>query len=212
MNVKINFDSIQRLVSTYRSAKTIKSGSHFTTVNELTDQLPATRPETLKAAVDSLLGFGPIRGNKILTEEDKGALLAGLISIAESKPLAMARWYSYPLPFPGSVVVPIDMEYAKGQLLVNGIDEGDELVVVDDTLSTGGTASSLVRAAQSLGASVLEMWVVVEKLGFGGRQRLFEEVGLKTIKSVIGISINGDGVISVDEVLGHPIAEFEARE
>lgn len=202
--------AIKHLIEVYQSAVTVKSGVYRTTVNELSDQIPATRPETLRAAVMTLLELGPILGNKILTEEDKGALLAGLISVSVSKPLAMARWYSYPLPAPGSIVVPLDMEYAKGQLLVNGIVPGDRLSIVDDTLSTGGTAISLIQAAQKVGASVVEMRVVIEKLGFGGRPRLAEEAGLD-VKAVLGISINGEGKVIVSEVMGKPLAEMEAK-
>lgn len=196
--------AIERLISVYQSASTVKSGRHYTTVNELADQIPATRPDTLKAAMDSLLYLGPILADKILTEEDKGALLAGLVSVAAMKPLAMARWYSYPIPSKDSVVVPIDMEYAKGQLLVNGIRRGDKLAIVDDTLSTGGTAVSLIKAAMAAGATVVEMRVVTEKIGFGGRQRLMEECGLD-VKSVLGISINEKGVIKVEQVFGKPL-------
>jgi len=196
--------SIARLEQVYKQAFAVRSGSLFTTVNELTDQLPAVRPETLKAAVDALLGLGPIIGNKLLSEEDKGAILMGLISVAANKPLAMARWYTYPLPVLGSVVVPVKMEYAKGHLIVNGISEGDHLTLVDDTLSTGGTALSLIQAAHLQGATVVEMRVVVEKLGYGGRQRLKSEFGLD-VKAVMGISISGTGEISVDEILGKPV-------
>jgi adenine phosphoribosyltransferase len=211
-----NLAAIRRLVGVYRSSTTVKSGSNkFTTVNELTDQLPATRWDTLQSALGLLLNVdGPVLGDKILAEEDKGAIIAGLFSVATCKPLAMARMYSYDIPAHfGSVTVPITMEYASGHLLVNGIARGDRLTIIDDTLSTGGTAIGLIRAARSLGAEVVEMRVVIEKLGFGGRKRLLNDTGI-TVKSVLGISIDSDGRISVDEVLGRPITveELEPEE
>lgn len=196
-------EAIARLVQVYESADTIVSGDHRTTVNELTDQLPALRPDTLSAAMSALLWLGPIEGSKILTEEDKGAMLVGLVSMFSDKPVAMARWYSYSLPIrPDSIIVPIDMEYLKGQLVVNGICKGDRLTIVDDTLSTGGTAISLIQAARMAGAKVVGMRVVNEKLGFGGRERLLKE-GIN-VKSAIGIRINSNGKISVDEVMQMP--------
>jgi adenine phosphoribosyltransferase len=199
--------AIQRLVNVYRFATTVKTGRNFTTVNELTDQIPATNPETLRAALDALQSFGPIVGDKILTEEDKGALLAGLMSLETLKPVAMARWYSYHIPSAHSIVVPIDMEYARGQLLVNGIRPGDNFTIIDDTLSTGGTAISLIRAARALGAHVVEMRVITEKLGFGGREHLMDNTGLD-VKAVLGISINEAGAITVEEVFGRPCKEL----
>ena len=201
--------AINHISEVYEKAAIVKTGRHYTTVNELTDQIPATRPETLWSALTLLLKLGPVLGNKILAEEDKGAVIAGLFSVVASEPLAMARFYNYELPpHLGSVVVPVSMEYATGRLLVNGIERGDRLVIVDDTLATGGTAVSLVRAAQRLGASVVEMRVIIEKLGFGGRERLLKEVGLE-VKAAVGISVNGVGSVRIDEIMGQRVGETQ---
>lgn len=198
--------AIRHLTQVYESARTVLSGAHRTTVNEMADQLPATRPSTLLAALVMLYSFGDVVGvNKILTEEDKGALLAGAASLHYQLPVAMARWYTYSIPFPGSTVVPIDMEYAKGRLLVNGIEAHDKFIILDDTLSTGGTAVSLIRAARSLRADVVEMRVVVEKLGMGGREKLAEEGVM--VKAALGIRLDDKGHVHVVEALGRPIEE-----
>ena len=192
-----------RIIDVYLKATTVKSGRHFTTVNELTDQLPATAPETLKAAVELLMYLGPITGNTVLSEEDKGAVLAGLFSVVANLPLAMARHYTYGaqlLPS-GAVIVPVAMEYLDGHLMVNGITPGDEVLLIDDTLSTGGTAVSLIRAVHAMGASVVEMRVVTEKLGFGGRLKIMNEVGLN-VKAAIGIVVSDQGRITIGEVMG----------
>lgn len=173
-------------------AHTVKTGDYYTTVNELTDQIPATSPETLKAATELVLGFGPMLGNKLLCEEDKGGILAGIICLRSNLPLAIARWYPYELP--DSIKVPIKMEYFRGSMFVNGITKDDKIVIVDDTLSTGGTILALADAVKKVGAEIAEIRVVIEKLGNGGRERIRNELGLE-VKSGLGIIIDDNGKI-----------------
>ncbi len=201
----------RRIIGVYLKATTVKSGRHFTTVNELTDQLPATAPGTLKAALQLLMDLGPIMDtvNIVLSEEDKGAVLAGLFSVEAGRPLAMARHYTYGaqlLPS-GAVIVPVAMEYLDGHLMVCGITPGDEVLLLDDTLSTGGTAVSLIRAVHAMGAHVVEMRVVTEKLGFGGRQKIMNEVGLN-VKAAIGIVVSDQGRITIGEVMGERVGAY----
>jgi adenine phosphoribosyltransferase len=208
MNRNITRQRIRQLISVYTRASTIKTGEHFTTVNELSDQLPAMQPNTLHAAIRSLLELGDVHGNKILTEDDKGGILAGIFAYINAMPIAMARWYAYEIPEQyGSVIVPIKMEYATGRLRVNGITPGDRLTIIDDTLSTGGTAISLIEAAKLRKAEVIEMRVVTEKIGFGGRARL-EAAGI-SVRSVLGIAIDDSGHISIKEVFGSPYVPEE---
>lgn len=195
----VPLDTYELLADVYRSAYTVISGSRYTTVNELTDQIPSTRPKVLRAATTALINLGSLNGaTKILTEEDKGAILASIVSYELDLPLAVARMYPYEIP--GALMVPIDMEYFKGHLLANGLEPGDRLMIIDDTLATGGTIISLCKAALSVGAEVVDIRVVTEKLGSGGRRRISDELGV-TVKAAIGIRINEHGVISVEEVM-----------
>lgn len=194
-------EELQQLVDVYNRASVIKTGDHYTTVNELTDQVPATRPEILRAAVSALLSAGPFGGNKLLCEEDKGAVLAGGVSLGSDLPLAMARWYPYALP--GGIEVPIQMEYFAGTLYVNGVESGDEIVIIDDTLSTGGTIIALAEAVARVGAKVVEVRVVVEKIDNDGRERVEKMLNV-TVLAVIGISISPVGKIRVTHVRGIP--------
>lgn len=192
---------IQLLCDVYNSASTVKTRSKFTTVNELTDQVPATRPEVLEAAAMSIINLGMMIGTKLLSEEDKGAAMAGLISVVAKIPLAMAR-HNVPYEIPDSIVVPYSMEYQDGKLTVNGIKAGDLIHIVDDTLASGGTIIALSKACMERGAQIVDVRVVVEKLGFGGRDKLIEfGIHPNQIKSVIGISIDQHGTVSVEEIL-----------
>ena len=196
---------IQRLIQVYLNATTTRTGNYYTTINELSDQVPAMRPDTLISAATSLISLGPVHADKILCEEDKAASLAGVISLFTFLPLAMSRWYPY--PFPCGLEVPLKMEYFDGNLYTNGINESDKVLIIDDTLSTGGTLIALAESVRQAKAEVSDIRVVVEKIGNGGRQRIKDVLGID-VKAVLGISIDQSGNISLEEILGKPFEEY----
>lgn len=203
----VNTD-IERIVRVYQNAFTVNSGKHMTTVNELTDQIPASDPGVLWSAAQiicDLVNYRVKLGiDKVLTEEDKGSVLAGLVSVQLRTPLAMARCYPYKVP--GSILVNHKMEYHEGDLWVNGLLRGDKVLIFDDTLSTGGTALALIEAVEAIGAEVAGMVVITEKLGYGGRDKL-RAAGVD-VRAGIGIRIGEDGVVRVAEIYERPIEEY----
>ncbi|MCU0269197.1 MAG: adenine phosphoribosyltransferase [Acidimicrobiales bacterium] len=66
------------------------------------------------------------------------------------------------------------LEYGTDLLEIHrdGVHPGQRVLVVDDVLATGGTASATARLAERLGAEVVGLAFVIE-LGFlGGREQL----------------------------------------
>ncbi len=185
----------------YEGAPTVSSGRYRTTINELTDQRPALRPEILAEAVNRLVRLGTFSAaTKLLVEEDKGGILAGPVCLATGLPLAVARWYPYALPGedgkPPSEVE-ITSEYYTGHLYVNGIVPGDRVVIIDDTVSTGGTLVALVEAVRRAGAEVLEALVVTEKPANGGVAMVRDRCGIE-VKPVLRVAIDpGSGLVRV---------------
>ncbi|WP_437954705.1 phosphoribosyltransferase family protein [Sorangium sp. So ce119] len=175
------------LEQVYENAPAVQSGKHFTTINEFTDQQPALRPEVLLEVRDRLCGLGAFSADKLLVEEDKGAILGAVVAVMKRLPLAVARWYSYDLTH--SLTVPIASEYFAGKLYVNGISAGDRVVIVDDTISTGGTLAALIDAVQSAGALVVEVLVAVEKVDNRGSELIRSRFGLE-VKSLIQVTID----------------------
>lgn len=70
--------------------------------------------------------------------------------------------------------VTYDLEYGSDTLEVHrdAIRPGDQVLIVDDLLATGGTASACVRLARDLGAAVTGAAFVVELEFLQGRSRL----------------------------------------
>ncbi|WP_330241366.1 phosphoribosyltransferase family protein [Streptomyces sp. NBC_00525] len=187
------------LEDSYAAARVVDSGRYLTSVNELCDHIPALRPRLLEHVTGRLLAALDLEGcTKILVEEEKGAVIGAAVSLATGIPLAIARTYPYAVP---GHRVDFDSEYTRGSLFVNGIEAGDRVCLVDDTLSTGGTLIALVDAVREIGAEVVDAAVVVEKAANGGREALRSRTGLD-ITSLIRIDVTPDGVSVRDPSAG----------
>lgn len=184
-------EAFSLLRDVYEGAQVVRSGRHLTTVNELCDQIPAMRPETLAAAVELALQFGTFGANKILTEEDKGAPIAAAVSLVANLPLCMARWYKYEIP--GQVKVELESEYYSGSLYLNGINRGDKVFLVDDTLSTGGTMVALIEAVKKAGAEVVGAVAIIEKVDNEGHDFVWIKTGID-VKTCMKIHVTDMGV------------------
>lgn len=156
-------------------------------VNPLTEQIPATSAQLLQAATDWIVEAGDFsRADKIAGEEDKGAILVAATSLATGLPFGMARWY--PTGIEGQVSVGFEMEYASGTIYLNGVEEGDKVIIVDDMISTGGTMLALINAVLLARAEIVDIICVAEKIEYGGVQRLLNETGYK-VKTLVKISV-----------------------
>lgn len=73
-----------------------------------------------------------------------------------------------------------DLEYGSNrvEIHVDGITAGERVVVIDDLLATGGTASAAIALLERIGANIVECAFVVDLTDVGGRARL-EQRGYK---------------------------------
>ena len=67
-----------------------------------------------------------------------------------------------------------ELEYGTDQLEVHSdaVQPGQRVLIVDDVLATGGTASAAVRLVRKLGADVVGVQVLIELTYLEGRKRL----------------------------------------
>jgi len=186
---------VSLLSEAYRNARVVESGRYQTTVNELCDQLPALRPELLIEVAARLAEGIPSTCTKLLVEEDKGAVIGAAVSMMSGISLAMARDYAYALP---GIPVRYKSEYTGGQLYVNGVEAGDEVTIVDDTISTGGVVLALIDAVASVGGTVTHVVAAVDKVDNGGTERIRKQTGAE-VSTLISIRIIDGAVHVVDE-------------
>ena len=73
-----------------------------------------------------------------------------------------------------------ELEYGSDALEIHddAVDQGQRVLVVDDLLATGGTASAAVGLVRGLGAEVVGVQFLIELVALNGRERLQgEKVG-----------------------------------
>ena len=73
-----------------------------------------------------------------------------------------------------TVSVTYDLEYGTDTLEMHkdALDEGKRILIVDDLLATGGTATAAARMVTALGGEVVGLGFVVELTFLHGRQKL----------------------------------------
>jgi adenine phosphoribosyltransferase len=76
------------------------------------------------------------------------------------------------------------LEYGTDQLQVHSdaVEPGQKVLIVDDVLATGGTASAAVRLMRKLGAEVLGVQVLIELSYLSGRDRLSD---IKLVSEIV---------------------------
>jgi adenine phosphoribosyltransferase len=127
----------------------------FREVVELMSSAWAANPPDLVAAIEAR-GFIP--GAAIAVK-----LGAGFVPIRKTGKLP---WMT--------VMESYELEYGTDQLEVHSdaVQPGQKVLIVDDVLATGGTASAAVRLMRKLGADVVGVQVLIELGYLEGRKRL----------------------------------------
>lgn len=108
----------------------------------------------------------------IVAIESRGFIFGAALASRMRKAFAPAR---KPGKLPSSTLrVEYQLEYGTDaiELHTDAIDQGDKVLVVDDVLATGGTASATCELVQKLGGQVIGASFVIELEFLSGRQRL----------------------------------------
>ncbi len=170
-------------------------------LNPLTEQVPATTSQLLEAASKAIMNhMRTDKYDKIITEEDKGAILVAAVSLMSGLPFGMARWY--PNNLANQVSSIFSCEYlSEGTLYICGIEQNDRVCIIDDIISTGGTLIGMIKALKEIGAEIVDVIVVGEKIEYKGIERVAQETGIQ-VKSILKISVKDDfsKVVGSDEL------------
>lgn len=127
-------------------------------------------PDGLHLAIDELAKrLDGIEFDAIVSMESRGFIFG--------MPLAYRLHKAFvPVRKPGklpreTVSATYDLEYGTDSLEMHrdALRPNARVVVVDDLLATGGTASACIRLVESLGAKVSKLLFVMELAGFGAR-------------------------------------------
>lgn len=110
--------------------------------------------------------------SKIVAIEARGFFLAGAISGRIGGGVVLVR---KPGKLPSKTkAVSYQLEYGEDVLEIHedAIHPGEQIVIIDDLLATGGTAEAACKLVESLGGVVRKILFLVELPDLGGRKKL----------------------------------------
>ena len=131
--------------------------------------------EAFRRAVDELVErFEGTNVSRVLGIEARGFILAAPVAYRLDAGFVPVRKAG---KLPWAVVrEEYDLEYGTDKLEIHrdAIRPGERVLVIDDVLATGGTASAVCRLVEELGGVVVGLGFMLEVAGLGGRARLGE--------------------------------------
>jgi adenine phosphoribosyltransferase len=139
--------------------------------------------ESLRFAVDALGdAFAGRRVDKVVGVEARGFIFAAPVAYRLGAGFVPVR-KAGKLPW-RTEAEEYALEYGVDRLEMHGdaVVAGEQVLIVDDVIATGGTAVATTRLVERLGATVAGVAVVVELTYLGGREKLdgYELVSLVT--------------------------------
>jgi len=132
-------------------------------------------PVGFRLVIDSLTQRyikGNIKFDVIVGIESRGFILGGALAYTLGKGFVPIRKKGK-LPAE-TVSEEYSLEYGTDVIEIHkdALKKGDRVLLVDDLLATGGTASAAAALVEKLGAKVAEMCFIVDLPDVGGRKKL----------------------------------------
>lgn len=183
---------LERLKKSLIEAPIFKRGEYNYFIHPITDGVPEVRPDLIREVVTHIIRTADLDVDKIVTIEAMGIHIGTALSLFTDIPLVIIRKRKYGLP--GEIEVSQVTGYSKGDLFLNGISPGDRVIVVDDVISTGGTALATLGALDAAGAVTKDMIAVIER---DNGAEMLRSKG-HNIKTIIKIDVDETGVIILE--------------
>jgi adenine phosphoribosyltransferase len=184
---------LERLKKSLLEAPVFKRGEYNYFIHPITDGVPEIKPDLIREVVCHIVRIANLDVDKIVTVEAMGIPIGIALSLITDIPLVIIRKRKYGLP--GEVEVSQITGYSKSQLFLNGVREGDRVVVVDDVISTGGTLLATLGGLKAAGAIVKDLLVVVQR-GDGAEKLRRQGYNIKTM---VKVDVNEKRVYQVSE-------------
>ena len=128
-------------------------------------------PQVFHEVVEELAeGFGEV--NRVVAIESRGFILGAPVALALHAGLVPVRKAGR-LPA-DTISADYSLEYGANTLEMHrdAIEAGDQVLIVDDVLATGGTVEAAASLVEWLGGVVVGVSLLIELEALGGRARL----------------------------------------
>ena len=153
---------LKRLINSLETCPIVQRGDYNYFIHPITDGVPSLDPGVLREVATAMIRVLDLSGvDRIVAAEAMGIPIGAIISSMTDLPLNIVRKREYQLP--GEIAVHQMTGYSKGQLFLNGVQEGERVVIVDDVISTGGTTRALLAALDKTGADVADICFAIRR-------------------------------------------------
>jgi len=170
-----------------------KDGYHYF-VHPVSDGVPMVRPDLLREIAVGIVQHASLTGvDKIVTPAAMGIHISTAVSLMTDIPLVVVRKRQYGLD--GEVSLSQVTGYSENEMYVNDVYPDDEVLVLDDVLSTGGTLAAITGALEEIGANIADIVAVIRKVG---GENALERTGYEA-KTLVDVDIVDGEVVIVDE-------------
>lgn len=140
------------------------------------------QPKLYEEVVDEMVKFSKGKVDVVCGIESRGYIFGIAIAVKLGVPFVLIRKKGkLPPPFIGEKY---DLEYgsAEIEMKTDQIKAGQRVLIHDDLLATGGTATAAARLVEKQGAKVEQFSFLIELNGLGGRQKLEQIKGAEVHK------------------------------
>lgn len=130
-------------------------------------------PQALKKAAEALLGFtANMKIDKVVGVDSRGFIFAPLLAEKLGAGFVPVR-KSGKLPY-HTISESYDLEYGKATVEIHkdAIKKGEKVLLHDDVLATGGTASAVCKLVEKLGGVVVQCNFLIELTFLKGADKL----------------------------------------
>ena len=165
-------------------------------VNPLSSGVPQIPAQALWGCGYEVARAMDIEGaDKIMAPEAMGFHIATAVSMVTGLPILMIRKRPYFLPKEAKVIKKTG--YEESVMYINGVEQGERVLLVDSIIATGGTLLAIIRCLQEMGITVQDAAVVIERKGLGGVEKIWRETGVK-VKTLLKVDLV-EGKIIVED-------------
>ncbi len=130
-------------------------------------------PAGLRRAVDSLVNlYAGLHVDRVIGIEARGFIFAPMVAYRLNAGFVPVR---KPKKLPAECArVTYQLEYGEDALEVHrdAITEGQNVLIIDDVLATGGTAAAVAKLVTSLGGCIAGIGFLIELTFLKGREKL----------------------------------------
>lgn len=183
---------LEKVKKSLQKAPVIKKGDYDYFIHPITDGIPLVEPEVMDEVAYSIAKYGNMDVDKIVCVEAMGIHIATALSLKTGIPFVVIRKRQYGLE--REVDVHQVTGYSRGNLYINGLNEGDRVILVDDVVSTGGTMIAVLNALKNMAVNVVDVVAVMEK--GEGKELVENETGCP-VKTLLKVNVV-DGKVEIE--------------